>query len=85
MPGQILKVGESVATPIEDTIIMDGTRGEQEIFLRAFDEENWVIFVMGQIRYQDEAGADRFMGFCRRRMKNGRFRPVKSPDYEYED
>ncbi len=86
LPGQVLKVGESVATPIEDTIDMNGGGSpEGEIFLRAFDAEDWVIYVMGQIRYQDEAGADRFMGFCRKRGGDGRFSAVDDPDYEYED
>jgi hypothetical protein len=40
---------------------------------------------MGEISYRDDGGAYHYMGFCRRRMRTGRFRPVKSPDYEYAD
>jgi hypothetical protein len=86
--GQELDVGESNAIPLSDKIEMwgimapteDGTRT-----LRRFEQENWSVYVMGQIRYRDEGGVERFMGFCRKRMRNGRYRPVKSPDYEYED
>jgi hypothetical protein len=56
-----------------------------QIFARAFDAEKWVVYVMGQIKYHDEGGADRFMGFCRERRSDGKFRPVEDPDYEYQD
>jgi hypothetical protein len=43
------------------------------------------MYVMGQIRYRDSGGADRFMGFCRERGTDGRFRAVDDADYEYQD
>jgi len=84
LPGQTLDIGESCATPIEDEIVMEPEKGEDRD-IRQFDREEWQIYVMGQIQYQDEGGANRFMGFCRKRKPTGRFLPVKSPDYEYED
>jgi hypothetical protein len=84
LPNQVLASGESCATPITDTIVMQpNPPGETK--LRTFEREGWVIYVMGQIRYKDDGGAERFMGFCRVRQKDGRFRPVNDPDYEYED
>jgi len=54
--------------------------------IHQFDQEGWVVYIMGQIRYQDDGGADHFMGFCRERGSDGRFRAVKDDlDYEYED
>jgi hypothetical protein len=82
--GQKLGMGESCATPIEDTLQM-GTPEEGVVELRKFESEGWVIFVMGQIRYQDEGGNDRFMGFCRARQNDGKFLAVDDSDYEYED
>jgi hypothetical protein len=84
LPEQVLDIGESCATPISDTIIME-PEGPDGVDLREFQRGNWVIYVIGQIRYQDEAGSDRFMGFCRRWGDDGRFRAVDDPDYEYED
>jgi hypothetical protein len=85
LPDQILKVGESCATPIEDTAVMEppDRNGTQDI--RAFDREGWKIYIMGWIRYRDEGGAERFMGFCRERQSDGRFRSISDPDYEWED
>jgi hypothetical protein len=85
MPGQILEVGESCGTPINDTIVMEPPPPGVDAELRAFARDGWKLYVMGQIRYQDEGGADRFMGFCRERQSSGRFRAVDDPDYEYED
>jgi hypothetical protein len=87
IPGQELDVGESCVIPLKDKIEMwgDSIPTEDGRTLRRFEQEGWSVYVMGQIRYRDEGGAERFMGFCRKRMSNGRYRPVKSPDYEYED
>jgi hypothetical protein len=78
--GQILDVGDSCATPISDVI-----GPPPPVELRQSETGDWKLYVMGQIRYQDEGGADRFMGFCRLRGSDGRFRAVDDPDYEYED
>lgn len=83
--GQYLQVGESCATPILDTIIMEPPSPGIDAELRVFERDGWKIYVMGQIQYQDEGGADRFMGFCRERGSDGRFCSVDDPDYEYED
>jgi hypothetical protein len=53
--------------------------------IRQFETEGWRVYVLGEISYKDDGGAYHYMGFCRRRRSNGRFRPVKSPDYEYQD
>jgi hypothetical protein len=82
LPEQVLDIGESCAIPIADTIVMDPSKVDE---LRAFENGGWKIYVMGQIRYQDEGGHDRFMGFCRERGSGGRFRAVDDLDYEYED
>lgn len=83
--GTVIKRGESKVVeiwgkvdfgPPDDTGLRD---------IRQFETEGWRVYVIGEIRYRDEGGADHFMGFCRRRQSNGRFRPVKSPDYEYQD
>jgi hypothetical protein len=84
LPNQVLASGESCATPIRDTIVMERDN-PGETTLRKFESEGWIIYVMGQIRYRDDGGAERFMGFCRVRQKDGRFRAVDDPDYEYED
>jgi hypothetical protein len=86
-PEQVLEIGQSLEVPITDTIEMN-PRDEIDkdaMQLRQFDTEGWEIFVMGQIQYQDEAGHDRFFGFCRKRERDGRFGAVDDPDYEYED
>jgi hypothetical protein len=75
MPGQVLTIGESCATPIFDKIVMEPPPPGIDVELRVFERDNWKIYVMGQIRYQDEGGADRFMGFCRLMDGDGRFAP----------
>ena len=85
LPDQILEAGESCATPIFDKIVMERPEPGIDVEMRKFERENWEIFVMGQIRYRDDGGAERFMGFCRRRTSDGRFVAVNDPDYEYED
>ena len=71
----VMDIGESCAVPITN------------IFDREFNTAvpSHVIYVIGQIRYEDEGGVQRFMGFGRRRTSDGRFRPIDDPDYEYED
>lgn len=85
MQGQTLNVGESCATRITEIFRLDPPRTDSEIFGAAFGEELWKFYVMGQIRYRDDGGVQRFMGFCRERGKDRRFRPVDDADYEYED
>jgi len=81
----ILKVGESLVAVVRDKIAMEPDPDHGMIELRQFNREGWVIYVMGEIRFQDEEGNDRFMGFCRELQSDGRFRAVNDPDYEYED
>jgi hypothetical protein len=83
-PGQVLDIGESCAAPILDEIIVDSGK-KDGVNLREFERGGWQLYVMGQIRYQDEGGADRVMGFCRLRHSDGRFRAVNDSDYEYDD
>lgn len=85
LDGQILDVGESCAIPIKDEIVMEPPSAGTDVELRQFERGGWQIYVMGQIRYQDEGGCDRFMGFCRLRGSDGRFRIVDDQDYEFED
>jgi hypothetical protein len=82
--GQSLEVGEACECAISDTLIMpfDERLGRP---VHQFSDEGWSLYVMGRISYMDEAGAERFMGFCRERKPDGRFQAVKDPDYEYED
>jgi hypothetical protein len=83
MQGQKLDVRESCATPISD--IIRGQTPARDELPSAFGVEDWRVYVMGQIRYKDEGGVERFMGFCRERGADGRFRPIDDADYEYED
>jgi len=52
----------------------------------------WEIYLMGFIRFSDDTGMERYMGFCRLFVRDngynqlgGRFVPVDNPDYEYSD
>jgi hypothetical protein len=85
VPNKVFDIGESLAIGIRDTIIMKPAPEEGTTILRRFKNEGWKIYVMGQIRYQDEGGHDRFMGFCRVGDGETRFAAVDDPDYEYED
>jgi hypothetical protein len=80
-----LDIGESLAISLRQKIVMEPAPEEGTTILRRFKTENWKIYVMGQIRYQDEGGHDRFMGFCRIGDGETRFVAVDDPDYEYED
>jgi hypothetical protein len=82
---QELTAGEACATSFSDRISLAEPPPGIGTPMRQFENEGWVMYIMGQIRYSDEGGADRFMGFCRRRGDDGRFRTVDDPDYEYED
>lgn len=84
IPAQSLEIGESCVCKISDKLVMpfDADMGQP---IDQFEREGWSLYVMGQIRYQDEGGAERFMAFCRVRQSNGRFHAVDDPDYEYED
>jgi hypothetical protein len=85
MKDQILLAGGSCATPIVDIIIMERDDPAIGKEMRKFERGGWKIFVMGQIRYRDDAGAERFMGFCQERAGDGKFIPVAEPSYEYQD
>jgi hypothetical protein len=82
---EVFDVGQSMAIPLNDEISMEPTSPQGQTRLRRFEEEGWQIYIMGRIRYQDEGGNDRFMGFCRISDGKSRFRVVDDPDYEYED
>jgi hypothetical protein len=73
---QELDVGESCAVGISGTVPVNGSVGRAD-GLR--------LYVMGQIRYRDEGGTERFMGFCRELQGDARFHVVDDADYEYED
>lgn len=77
----ILESGESCAVAIEDSV----PAGSEYIDLRHFDINEWNIYVMGQIKYKDAGGNERFMGFCRKSGSDGKFTPVDDADYEYQD
>jgi hypothetical protein len=81
---QRLDVGESCATAIADTLEMPPHQSGG-IEIHRFERGGWRIYVMGMIRYRDDCGAERFMGFCRVHEQDGRFRSVEDPDYEWED
>src|SRR6185437_16196443 len=49
---QVLAIGESCAVPIIDTVVMGPDAHTGTIILRRFDREEWVIYVMGTIRYR---------------------------------
>jgi hypothetical protein len=83
--GQIIGIGESRSCPIPDIIIMKPNPDPEATTIMQFDSGGWKIYVMGQIRYQDDGGHDRFMGFCREGDGKSRFRAVDNQDYEYED
>lgn len=85
--GEILESGKTTtSTDLIDTLVMDGPLPGTDLRLREFDEGGWVLYVMGQIRYRTPgSNVQRFMGFCRQRTAEGRFRAVDDADYEYED
>jgi hypothetical protein len=82
---KVMEIGESLSVGISDTIVMEPPPAPDMVVLRKFEREDWKVYVMGQIQYQDEGGHDRFMGFCRVGDQKSGFRPVDDPDYEYED
>jgi hypothetical protein len=56
LPNYVMGSGESCATPITDTIIMDASHPDGTIEIRPFEKGGWTIYVMGQIRYRDVPG-----------------------------
>jgi hypothetical protein len=84
-PQKILTVGEAWVGFLTDKIVMKPVPEMGMKVLNRFHREDWKLYVMGAIRYQDEGGNDHFMGFCRERAKDGRFFAVDDPDYEYTD
>jgi hypothetical protein len=50
-----------------------------------FGEDDWKMYIIGEVRYQDRLGTIRHLGFCRKMQGDHRFRAVNDPDYEYED
>ena len=81
----LIERGESKVIEIADDVDfgpLDST-GLRDI--RQFATEGWVAYVMGEIWYRDEGGADHYMGFCRERLSNRRFTAVDDADYECED
>lgn len=81
----IIKRGESKVVEIWGKVDLGPPDSTGLRDIRQFENEGWRVYVMGEISYRDDGGAYHYMGFCRRRMRTGRFRPVKSPDYEYAD
>jgi hypothetical protein len=84
-PKTVIKGGESTVIEIWDKVDFGPPDSTGLRNIRQFEDEGWIVYVMGEIRYQDDSGADHFMGFCRERQSNGRFRAVDDPDYEYQD
>jgi hypothetical protein len=82
---QVLDIGESCTIPLKDKIFLTPPKHGADLVVRQFINENWELYVMGQIRYADEGGHERFMGFCRQWTSDGKFTVVNDPDYEYED
>lgn len=78
-----LEIGESRALPISGNVWIGPGVAPGTLLVLARTE--WCVYVMGQIRYQDDGGNDRFMGFCRQWAGEATFRAVNDPDYEYED
>ena len=72
----VMEIAESCSVPI--SLVFDAEFGDQIAGVRS-------IYVIGQIRYEDEAGAQRFMGFGRVRYPDGRFGYIDDPDYQYQD
>lgn len=78
---ETVEVGVSITVELNDPVDRDRTAAPIE----------WAdgvvpnLFLLGQIRYQDEGGVDRFMGFGRAWGRGRRFQPVANPDWEYED
>jgi hypothetical protein len=84
-PGTIIKCGESKVAEISGKVDLGPPEESGHRDIRQFEREGWVVYAIGEIRYQDDNKADRFMGFCRQRGRDGRFRAVDDPDYEYKD
>lgn len=78
----VIERGQSVVLNISDRFT--GTRGAQNT-IGDYCEAGWRFYIMGEIHYVDDGGAGHFMGFCRERHIDGRFRAVDDPDYEYQD
>jgi hypothetical protein len=84
-PKTVIKGGEAKVIDIWSKVDFGPPDSTGLRDIRQFEREGWIVYVMGEIRYQDDSGADHFMGFCRERQSNGRFRAVDDPDYEYQD
>jgi len=52
--------------------------------MRQFKVEGWSMFVLGEIRYRDDAESERSTGFARSWGRDG-FERLNNPDYDYED
>jgi hypothetical protein len=79
-----LGIGESRSFGIVGNVSVEPIETARSTFI-SFGNNEWTVYVMGQIQYQDDGENDRFMGFCRRWSGNGTFEAVPDPDYEYED
>jgi hypothetical protein len=84
-PKTVIKGGESKVVEIWGKVDFGPPDSTGLRDIRQFEREGWIVYVRGEIRYQDDSCADHFMGFCRERQSNGRFRAVDDPDYEYQD
>ena len=76
-------VGESISTSMAAVVRADEVLPHDSFI--PIGRQGWSVFVMGQIKYRDERGSVRFMGFCR--IWDG-LRPMNTvdhPDYEYSD
>jgi hypothetical protein len=83
--GTLIKSGEAKVIDIWGKVDLGPPDSTGLRSIHEFEQEGWIVYVMGEIRYQDDSGVDHFMGFCRERRSDGRFRAVDDPDYEYQD
>jgi hypothetical protein len=76
--------GQRLSFELVDRIPKDAAP-EGALIRPRWGQDDWHMFVIGEIRYADGNGSIRYLGFCREMRSYGRFRAVDDPDYEYED
>jgi hypothetical protein len=86
LPVQSLAPGQAVELAFTSDQIID-EEGAKTIGTKVLHHQR--LFVMGWIEYRDDVGVVRRTGFCREfkasPWDDGRFRRVKSRDYEHEE
>jgi hypothetical protein len=79
-----LDPGQRLSFELVDRIPND-TAPDGALIRPRFGQDDWHMFVIGEVRYTDRNGSIRHLGFCREMRSDGRFRAVDDNDYEYED